>query len=248
MFTGIVQEQGTLVSRDNLDGDARLGVEVPAALFERLRVGDSVAVNGVCLTVAERRDRHLLFDVSAETLAKTRLGAFETGATLNLEPALSASEPVGGHFVTGHVDGVGEITRVDADGRSRRMEIAAPENLARFIAPKGCITVDGVSLTVNDVNGSHFGFNVVPHTLSVTNMRHYTAGAFVHLEVDLIARYLERLMGERDAPPAEENITTDFLSQQGFAPPVMDEDHGGDEKVETEDGLRDDALDEPGPA
>lgn len=230
MFTGIVQQQGTLVSRELIEGDARLVVDVPSAFAGYTNVGDSVAVNGVCLTVVEQRDSRLLFDVSAETLSKSRLGDLAHGSRLNLEPALSASDPVGGHFVTGHVDGVGEVTRIEPDGRSHRVEVDAPESLARYIAGKGCITVDGVSLTVNDVNGARFGFNVVPHTWSATNIRDYAVGTLVHLEVDLIARYLERLMGERDAAPVEPDITTDFLSRQGFAPPLSD-----DEDQELED-------------
>lgn len=222
MFTGIVQQQGTLVSRELIDGDALLVVDVPSALAEHSKVGDSVAVNGVCLTVVEQRDSRLQFDVSAETLSKTRLGELEYGSRLNLEPALSASDPVGGHFVTGHVDGLGEVTRIEPDGRSHRVEVEAPESLARYIAGKGCITVDGVSLTVNDVNGARFGFNVVPHTWSATNIQGYAVGTLVHLEVDLIARYLERLMGKRDAVPVEPDITTDFLTRQGFTPPLSD--------------------------
>lgn len=224
MFTGIVQQQGTLVSRELIEGDARLEVDVSPAFAAHADIGDSVAVNGVCLTVVERRDSRLRFDVSAETLSKTRLGALAQGARLNIEPALSASDPVGGHFVTGHVDGVGEVTSIEPDGRSQRVEVEAPEPLARYIAGKGCITVDGVSLTVNHVTGARFGFNVVPHTWSATNIQGYTVGTLVHLEVDLIARYLERLMSERDAAPAEPDITTDFLSRQGFAPPLSDDD------------------------
>jgi riboflavin synthase len=233
---------GTVAARDDLEGDARLDVEVPETMFGCLRVGDSVAVNGVCLTVTEARDNHVFFDVSAETLSATCLGTAEAGTPLNLEPALSASDPVGGHFVTGHVDGVGEIVSVEADGRSRRVEVEAPDTLARYIAPKGCITVDGVSLTVNEVNGSRFGFNLIPHTLSSTNMQYYAAGTRVHLEIDIIARYLERLVEGRGAESEEDNITADFLTQQGFAPPVMDEDEEGQEDA-PEDG-----LDEPGPA
>ena len=224
MFTGIVQQLGTLVSRELNNGEARLEIDVPAVLADQTGVGDSVAVNGVCLTVVERRGCRLLFDASAETLSKTRLGQLENGARLNLEPALSASDPVGGHFVTGHVDGVGEVTRVQPEGQSHRVEIEAPEALARYIAEKGCISVDGVSLTVNDVKGARFDFNVVPYTWSVTNMQDYSVGTQVNLEVDLIARYLERLMGRRDAAQTEPAITTDFLSKQGFAPPLSDAD------------------------
>lgn len=247
MFTGIVQEQGTLVSRQDLGSDARLEIEIPGALSGRLQTGDSLAVNGVCLTVAgDRGEGHLLFDVSAETLSRTRFGTLEAGTVLNLEPAMSASDPVGGHFVTGHVDGLGEVVSVEEEGRSRRVEVEAPESLARYIAAKGCITVDGVSLTVNEVHGNRFGFNVVPHTLSVTNMREYQPGIRVHLEVDLIARYLERLTGDRETPPEEESITADFLTRQGFEPPMTaEEDSAGHE---ADDEPRDDSLGEPGPA
>lgn len=224
MFTGIIQHLGALVSRENTGDDARLAVRVPAGLGERARPGDSLAVNGVCLTVNECRAGEVLFDVSAETLSKSRLGDLPEGSTLNIEPALSASDPVGGHFVTGHVDGLAEVRDVRPDGRSHRVEIEAPEGLGRYIAPKGCVTVDGVSLTVNEVNGVRFGVNIVPHTWSATNMQGYEPGTRVHLEVDLIARYLERLMADREAPPEEEEITKDFLSKQGFAPPVIEDD------------------------
>lgn len=229
MFTGIVQHQGSLASREIVDGDARLAVDVPASLVEQAGVGDSIAVNGVCLTVVERGDGRLLFDVSAETLSRTRLDELAHGACLNLEPALSASDPVGGHFVTGHIDDLGEVTGIEPDGRSHRLQVAAPESLARYIAEKGCIAVDGVSLTVNDVDGARFAVNIVPHTWSVTNMQDYSVGTRVHLEVDLIARYLERLMGGRDATPEEPSITTDFLSKQGFAPPLTDAEQEEDE-------------------
>ncbi|MDZ7841533.1 MAG: riboflavin synthase [Gammaproteobacteria bacterium] len=237
MFTGIVQQQGTLVSREDIDGDIRLVVDVPLGMTGRVDVGDSIAVNGVCLTVAGGGDGRVQFDVSAETLSRTQFGRMAPGARLNLEPALSASDPVGGHFVTGHVDGLGDITRLEPDGRSHRLEIAAPESLARYIAFKGCITVDGVSLTVNEVNDARFGVNVVPHTWSVTNMRDYAVGARVHLEVDLIARYLERLIGGAQEPAAEPDITTDFLSRQGFLPPL-------DDAEPEEDGERRDSRSE----
>lgn len=233
MFTGIVQQQGSLASRESFGGDARLIVDVPSGPADGAGTGDSVAVNGVCLTVAERRGGRLVFDVSAETLSKTRFGDLEAGARLNLEPALAASDPVGGHFVTGHVDGVGEVRRIEPDARSHRLEVEAPESLARYIAVKGCITVDGVSLTVNGVDGARFDFNVVPHTWAATNIRDYTPGTLVHIEVDIIARYLERLIGDRGTAPglapgpagaADEGITTDFLSKQGFASPAGDGD------------------------
>lgn len=224
MFTGIVQKMGTLISRNTADGDARLEVEVPADLAERINHGDSIAINGVCLTVVERNWNRLWFDVSSETLSATGLGGLEAGTRVNLEPSLSASDPLGGHFVTGHVDGVGKVVKVEPDGRSHRIEVEAPEPIARYIAQKGSITVDGISLTVNDVNDTRFSFNVIPHTWSETNMQSYQTGTSVNLEVDIIARYLERLMGDRDADTASEDITVDFLSKQGFAPPVFDEE------------------------
>ncbi|HSH44164.1 MAG TPA: riboflavin synthase [Arenicellales bacterium] len=224
MFTGIVQQLGTLVSREAAGGDARLVVEVPAMTVDSARIGDSVAVNGVCLTVAGIDEGRLQFDVSAETLSRTRLGELPQGCSLNLEPALSASDPVGGHFVTGHVDGIGEVLSVDPDGRSRRMKIEAPDRLARYIAVKGCITVDGVSLTVNEVSDNRFDVNIVPHTWSATNMKDYVPGTRVNLEVDLIARYLERLLADREGAPSEPDITADYLSRQGFAAPMSDAD------------------------
>lgn len=213
---------GTLISREYIDGDVRLGIEVPSGLVDRCDTGDSLAVGGVCLTIVERNANRLLFDVSAETLSATRLGKLESGARVNLERALGASDPMGGHFVTGHVDGIGEVLGVTPEGRSHRVEIEAPKSLSIYITKKGCITVDGVSLTVNDVNGSKFGFNVVPHTWSVTNMQEYAVGTLVHLEVDIISRYVERLMSEREAVPVEEDITPDYLSNRGFAPPLVD--------------------------
>lgn len=237
MFTGIVQATGTLASRETVDGDARLEVEVPAGLSERVRDGDSVAINGVCLTVVGRDGNRLRFDVSSETLSATRLGGLDTGARVNLEPSLSASDPLGGHFVTGHVDGVGRVVKVEPDGRSHRIEIEAPESIARYIAQKGSVAVDGVSLTVNDVKGSRFGFNAIPHTWSATNMQGYEKGTLVNLEVDIIARYLDRLMGERDAAAASEDITADFLSNRGFAPPLMDDEDEGGERLDDSDGF-----------
>lgn len=239
MFTGIVQYTGTLATREKLEGDLRLGVDVSADLAARMAVGASVALNGVCLTVAARDGDRLLLDVSVETTSRTRLGDLAAGASVNLEAALSAADPVGGHFVTGHVDGVGEVLRIEPEGRSRRMEVRAPESLMRYVAVKGSIAVDGVSLTVNEIKDDAFGFNVVPHTWSATNMHTFTAGTLVHLEVDLIARYLERLVGGREAASPDSDITADYLSRQGFAPPVMDDE---DEDAEARDDPPDNAA------
>lgn len=229
MFTGIINELGTLASREADGGGLRLGVDAPSGLAARLRPGDSLAVNGVCLTVAGNEGERLFFDVSAETVSRTRLAELETGAPLNLEPPLNASDPVGGHFVTGHVDGVGRVAEVREDGQSRRIRVEAPESLARFIAEKGSIALDGISLTVNEVSGSRFGVNIVPHTWSATNLRTCGTGSRVHLEVDIIARYLARLVSEREGAVEESDITTDFLSQQGFTPPLTVEEEEEDE-------------------
>lgn len=223
MFTGIIKEQGRLAAREG-DGELRLAVDAPSSLADRLGAGDSVSVNGVCLTVSGREGGRLWFDVSAETLSRTDLGDLEAGARLNLEPALCASDTLGGHFVTGHVDGIGKVLRIQPEDRSHRMEVEVPEGLSRYIAEKGSIAVDGVSLTVNDVKGRRFGFNVIPHTWSATNMQDYEVGRRVNLEVDIIARYVARLMVDRDAMPEESDITTDFLSKQGFAPPLTDDE------------------------
>ena len=229
MFTGIVKEQGRLAARQTA-GELRLAVDVSTGFAGHIRTGDSVSVNGVCLTVSSREGDRLWFDVSTETLSRTRLGELETGTRLNIEPALAASDPVGGHFVTGHVDGVGKVVGIEPEGRSHRMQVEAPEGLVRYIVEKGSIAVDGVSLTVNDVDGRRFSFNVIPHTWSATNMQDYKVGTPVNLEVDIIARYLARLVSDRDAMPEESDITTDFLSKQGFAPPLTD-----DEEEEYED-------------
>lgn len=250
MFTGIVREQGRLAARE-ADAELRLGVDVPDSLADRLGPGDSVAVNGVCLTVSSRGGNRLWFDVSAETLSRTRLGALETGARLNLEPALSASDPLGGHFVTGHVDGVGEVIRIESVGRSRRMEIEVPEGLVRYVAEKGSITVDGVSLTVNKAGGRRFIVDIIPHTWSTTNMQDYGNGTLVNLEVDIIARYLARLVSERDGMPEESDITTEYLSRQGFTPPLSDDEeeeyeNWNEAREEDEEIVRQDARDQAG--
>jgi len=240
VFTGIVQQQGRVTAVERLDADARLHLDPGAALPGRCEPGDSVAVNGACLTVTGKTEDGLAFDLSAETVAKTCLADLAPGDRVNLETALLAADPVGGHFVTGHVDGVGEVRGVTGDGRSHRVRVAAPESLARFIAEKGSISVDGVSLTVNTVNGNVFEFNAVPHTWSVTNMGRYEAGTRVHLEVDLIARYLARLLEERTAEPEEEGITPGLLSRQGFAAPMSDAE------IEEDEDWRDDGAGDRG--
>ena len=196
MFTGIIQTVGQVAVIDRRGGDARLriaGLPLPDGTL-----GESIAVSGVCLTAVEFTDDGFAADVSGETLACTTLGAWSVGQRVNLERALAVGERLGGHIVSGHVDGVGEVVSRQADGRSQRFILRAPAALARYIAAKGSITVDGVSLTVNTVSGAQFGVNIVPHTLTHTSLDALRAGSRVNLEVDLLARYLERLVG-RDA-------------------------------------------------
>ena len=197
MFTGIVQEIGELRRIDALAGaggasDRR--IEVRSAIArERLELGASVSVDGVCLTVAAHGPGSFFADVSGETLAVTTLGAKSAGARLNLETALRAGDSLGGHWVSGHVDGLATVLGTVADARSLRVELEAPAALARYIARKGSVTLDGVSLTVNDVEGTTFGINLIPHTLEVTTLGGLRPGARLNLEIDLLARYVERL-------------------------------------------------------
>jgi riboflavin synthase len=193
MFTGIIQAVGHIASREARGGDARLVVDAAALDLADVAVGDSIAVAGVCLTVVAIDGARWIADVSAETLACTTLGALVAGDGVNLEKALRLADRLGGHLVSGHVDGVGRIVRIDDDGASQRWTFSLPRALARYIAVKGSICVDGTSLTVNAVGADTFGVTLIPHTLAVTTFGARRAGDAVNLEVDLVARYLERL-------------------------------------------------------
>jgi riboflavin synthase len=194
LFTGIVQDLGSVIERETRGGDLRLVIAFRQLDEARVRLGDSICVQGCCLTVTARAERSFAADLSRETLALTTLGALAAGAAVNLEPALRAGDVLGGHLVSGHVDGVARVTSVEADARSRRLTLAVPAGLARYIARKGSVTVDGVSLTVNEVAGASFGVNIIPHTQAVTTLGRLSAGALVNLEVDQLARYVERLL------------------------------------------------------
>ena len=198
MFTGLVQGVGRLVARDMRGGDARLRVDVGTLPFEHVEPGESIAVNGVCLTVVDFDAQAFEADASNETLALTTLGSLRPGALLNLERALRADERLGGHLVSGHVDGVGHVRRIVADARAQRWTFAAPAPLLRYIAQKGSICVDGVSLTVNAVDADGFDVALIPHTLAHTAFADTSEGDGVNLEVDLVARYVERLLTTRD--------------------------------------------------
>jgi riboflavin synthase len=201
MFTGIVQEIGRVTGVEQRAGaegarDVRLEISFATIAADRLNLGDSICVDGVCLTVAERRPFAFIADVSAETLNVTTLGGKREGARVNLEPALRAGDSLGGHWVSGHVDGIAEVLSTVEDARSLRVELSAPRELARYIARKGSVTLDGVSLTVNAVDGVKFSINLIPHTLEVTTLGAVAPGARLNLEIDLLARYVERLNSE----------------------------------------------------
>lgn len=194
MFTGIIQSVGTLNAVEARGGDLRLTIDANGIDAARMQLGDSVAVAGVCLTVAERTASGFVADVSRETLALTTIGQWRSGVRLNLEPALRASDALGGHLVLGHIDGCAELLARRGDARSQRLQFRAPQALQRYLARKGAIALDGVSLTVNDVDGADFGVNLVPFTLSATTLAGLQPGAQVNLEIDLMARYAERLL------------------------------------------------------
>ena len=192
MFTGIVQAVGTVARIEAHGGDVRLSVDA-GALDAELAAGDSLCVYGVCLTVMQCDGRTYSFDVSGETLSLTTLGALRAGDAVNLEPALRLSDRLGGHLVSGHVDGRGRVLAIEPDARSQRWTFEVPAALSRYIAAKGSVCIDGVSLTVNEVGENRFGVNLIPLTVEVTTFRTRQAGDAVNIEVDLIARYLERL-------------------------------------------------------
>jgi riboflavin synthase len=194
MFTGIVVDLGRLTARESIGGDMRLTISGQRLAASRLGIGDSICVQGCCLTATSVQGNTFTADVSRETLAVTTLGELALGAPVNLEPALRAGDPLGGHLLSGHIDGVARIAAVTGDARSRRLQIEVPAQLARYLAPKGSVAVDGVSLTINSVEANVFGLNIIPHTLEHTTLGAAAAGVRVNLEVDQLARYLERLL------------------------------------------------------
>ncbi len=197
MFTGIIESIGTLAALERHGNDARLRIASEKLDLAGVRIGDSIAVSGVCLTVTDLLGDGFCVDVSHETLSCTTFSELRPGARVNLEKSLTPSTPLGGHWVSGHVDGVGTIAKRYPDGQSLRLHIKAPDALARYIASKGSICVDGVSLTVNAVSGAEFEVNLIPHTLQETTLHNLVLGDSVNIEVDIIARYLERLLGAR---------------------------------------------------
>lgn len=216
MFTGIIQAMGEIISRNARGGDVRLGVSTGRLELADVRLGDSIAVNGVCLTAVELTGNGFCADVSRETLTLTTLGGLQPGSTVNLEKALTLATRLGGHLVSGHVDGLGMVVERHDDARSVRFSLEAPPELARYIAHKGSICVDGTSLTVNAVNGARFDLNIVPYTLQETILAYYEPGQRVNLEVDLVARYLERLLLGDAAAQANAGVSEMLLTKAGF--------------------------------
>ena len=197
MFTGIVVDVGTVQAQERRGGDLRMVVALDRIEPAGLDLGDSICVQGCCLTVTELIGRAFAADVSRETLSLTTLGDLGVGSHVNLEPSLKAGDALGGHLVSGHVDGVAQVASVASDARSTRVGISVPDHLAKYIARKGSVAIDGVSLTVNEVEGATFGVNLIPHTQEVTTLGRLKPGVRVNLEVDQVARYVERLLGTR---------------------------------------------------
>jgi riboflavin synthase len=195
VFTGIVQDIGRVQVIQPSGGDVQMVIELDRMDPAGIRIGDSICVQGCCLTATEIEGRAFSADVSRETLSLTTLGDLRPGTPVNLEPSLRAGDSLGGHLVSGHVDGVATVISIIGDARSQRMKIAVPEDLGRYIARKGSVAVDGVSLTVNEVEGNVFGVNIIPHTQTVTTLGQLSAGSRVNLEIDQVARYVERLIG-----------------------------------------------------
>ena len=219
MFTGIIEAVGRLQSLENRQGDLRMTIDSGALDLSDVKLGDSIATNGVCLTVVELTGSGYVADVSLETLEHSMLNELPVGSSLNLEKALTPTTRLGGHLVSGHVDGIGRVVSVESAARSSVYWLEAPKELAKYIAHKGSITVDGVSLTVNKVDGCRFALNIVPHTQQETIITHYRAGTRVNLEVDLLARYLERLLDpslKEEKAEAASSVTEGFLAEHGF--------------------------------
>jgi riboflavin synthase len=194
VFTGIVQDVGTVKAREARGGDTRIVIAFNQLDPSRFQIGDSICVQGCCLTATELRNGTFAADVSRESLSLTTLGDLDVGSSVNLEPSLRAGDPLGGHLVSGHVDGVAQVIAMSGDARSQRLKFSVPPELARYIARKGSVAIDGVSLTINEVDGATFGVNIIPHTQSVTTLGNLKVGTRVNLEVDQVARYVDRLL------------------------------------------------------
>ncbi|MCX7097963.1 MAG: riboflavin synthase [Methylococcales bacterium] len=216
MFTGIILAIGKITAIERKSGDFKLTVDTGKLPLHDVQLGDSIAVNGVCLTAVALGAKSFSADVSNETWQRTTLSQASVGTAVNLELALTPATRMGGHIVSGHVDGIGKVIAKKADARSVRFTVQVPDALAKYIAEKGSICINGISLTVNEVNGNTFGVNIVPHTLQETTLNDAVVGSAVNLEVDLLARYMERLMQGGAAAHQQGGITEDLLQKSGF--------------------------------
>ncbi len=222
MFTGIIESVGHIKAMQPMGGDIRLVIESDGLDFSDVKLGDSIASNGICLTVVDFGDNYYAVDVSRETIARTALESLKVGHVVNLEKAMLPTTRFGGHIVAGHVDGVGIVRKLQQDARSIYIEIEIPEELAHYTATKGSITLDGISLTTNLVRDNIVSLNIIPHTAKVTNIaQHWLVGDKVNVEVDIVARYLERLLTKGSVNTMNSNapqsqITESFLAENGF--------------------------------
>ncbi|EHY9860312.1 riboflavin synthase [Vibrio parahaemolyticus] len=217
MFTGIVEAVGKLTAITPKGEDITVTVEVGKLDMSDVRLGDSIATNGVCLTVIDFGSNYYCADLSLETLKKTGFANYQVGEKVNLEKAMLPTTRFGGHIVSGHVDGVGEIVERNQVGRAIEFWVAMPAEISKYVAEKGSITVDGISLTVNDLRKNAFKLTIVPHTCEETTIDQFQVGRKVNLEVDVLARYMERLLQGQQEEQPESRITMDFLQQNGFA-------------------------------
>ena len=215
MFTGIIEATGQLVESLATGSDRRLRIDTQGVDLSHVQLGDSIAVNGCCLTAVDLDGNSFAADVSIESLERTTLGGLSIGDRVNLERALTLATPLGGHLVSGHVDGVGEVVSRTPAERSEVWRFRAPDSLAHYIAEKGSVAIDGISLTVNEVAGSEFAVNIVPHTAAVTTLGDYQPGHLINIEVDLVARYLERLL-QGNAATATGGVSEALLRRNGF--------------------------------
>ncbi len=212
MFTGIIKAKGTITAAKSKGGDVRMTIRSDGLPWSEYEQGESIAVNGVCLTAVALYEDGFDTDVSVETLDVTGLGELDVGSAVNLEPSLSLGERLGGHLVSGHVDCTGIVRSREQDARSIRLAVEIPKEYARYIAKKGSVCIDGVSLTINEVSGNRFEVNIIPHTADVTIIGDYALGTVVNIEVDLLARYIERLLGGDEG-----GLSMDFLKAHGYA-------------------------------
>ena len=217
MFTGLIQDVGKIVALDRSGEDVRLRVKTFHLPLAEINLGDSIAVNGVCLTASQKTSDGFWADVSIETMQCTTFSQLRVADKVNLEKSLTLSTAIGGHLVSGHVDGVARVLAIKEDGCSKRITIHSPNELMKYMAKKGSVCIDGISLTINNVDHQNFQVNIVPHTLHATTMANYVVGREVNLEVDMIARYVERLLlFTASSVSSPSNITPEFLAEHGF--------------------------------